>query len=72
MPFCRLCGTNYSYAKYDLKAGRIPDPSICSNCTGKGKDFKDPGFIEGKKSKRKKDKEDFTEQIEEEFGGMDE
>ena len=73
MPFCRKCGKNYSYPKYDLKAGRIPDPTICINCVRKDKDFKDPGLVEGKKSKRKKDKEEIVETPEpEEIGGYDE
>ena len=73
MPICRECGSNYSYAKADLNNGVIPDPTICINCVRKDKSFKDDSFVEGKKSRKKKDKEEIVETPEpEEIGGYDE
>ena len=35
MSICKNCGRNHSWAKADIKSGKVKDPDVCVICTQK-------------------------------------
>ena len=53
MSICKNCGRNHSWAKADIKSGKVKDPDVCVICTQKldakaakkkERDFDGPGI----------------------------
>ena len=56
MPVCKGCGKKFSWAKFDIKSGKVADPERCPSCQPtKGAEPDRVGKVEevGKKKKGK-------------------